>query len=186
MSSRAETAETIAAGTIAAGTIAAGTIAAGPVGAAAGVAAAISAVGVSHSYPGRRERVAALGPLDLEVTPGEFLVLVGASGCGKSTLLRLIAGFERPTDGTLTVSGAPPEPGVSAGVVFQQPRLYPWRSVGGNVDLALTYAGVPKADRRTAREGLLRRVGLTGTDDRKVWEISGGGGAPGGGARALR
>ena len=130
--------------------------------------------GVSHSYRGRQAPVQAVGPLDLEVAPGEFLVLVGASGCGKSTLLRLIAGFERPTEGTLTVSGALPVPGASAGVVFQQPRLFPWRSVGGNVDLALTYAGVGKADRRAAREGLLRRVGLAGTADRKVWEISGG------------
>ena len=139
-----------------------------------GVDGAISASGVSHSYRGRRAPVQALGPLDLEVAPGEFLVLVGASGCGKSTLLRLIAGFERPTEGTLTVSGAPPFPGVSAGVVFQQPRLFPWRSVGGNVELALTYAGVGRADRDAARDGLLARVGLAGTADRKVWEISGG------------
>ena len=134
----------------------------------------ISVAGVSHSYGGRRGPVQALGPLDLDVAPGEFLVLVGASGCGKSTLLRLIAGFERPTEGTLTVSGTVPVPGVGAGVVFQQPRLFPWRSVGGNVDLALTYAGVGKADRLAAREGLLRRVGLAGMADRKVWEISGG------------
>jgi taurine transport system ATP-binding protein len=134
----------------------------------------ISVAGVSHSFGGRRGPVQALGPLDLDVAPGEFLVLVGASGCGTSTLLRLIAGFERPTEGTLTVSGTVPVPGVGAGVVFQQPRLFPWRSVGGNVDLALTYAGVGKADRLAAREGLLRRVGLAGMADRKVWEISGG------------
>jgi taurine transport system ATP-binding protein len=135
---------------------------------------AVTVRGVSHSYPGRRGRVQALGPLDLDVAPGEFLVLAGASGCGKSTLLRLVAGFEQPSEGTVTVSGAPPVPGHSAGVVFQQPRLFPWRSVGGNVDLALAYAGVGKADRRAARDGLLGRVGLTGTADRKVWEISGG------------
>ncbi|MBO4240020.1 ABC transporter ATP-binding protein [Pseudonocardia alni] len=134
---------------------------------------AIAASGLGHSYPGRRERVQALGPLDLTVRPGEFLVLVGASGCGKSTLLRLVAGFERPTEGTLAVAGRTPEPGVSAGVVFQQPRLFPWRTVGGNVDLALRYAGVG-ADRTIARDGLLERVGLTGVADRRTWEISGG------------
>ena len=135
---------------------------------------AIAVDGVSHSYPGRRGPVQALGPLDLDVTPGEFLVLAGASGCGKSTLLRLIAGFEQPTEGRVTVSGRPPVPGQSAGVVFQQPRLFPWRTVGGNVDLALTYADVGKADRKAARDGLLGRVGLAGTADRKIWEISGG------------
>ena len=134
----------------------------------------IAVTAMRHSYPGRPERVQALGPIDLEVTPGEFVVLVGASGCGKSTLLRLMAGFEQPTEGHVLVSGEPPAPGVSAGVVFQQPRLFPWRTVGGNVDLALAYAGVGKADRATAREGLLRRVGLDGTASRRVWEISGG------------
>ncbi|TCK22054.1 ABC transporter ATP-binding protein [Pseudonocardia endophytica] len=135
---------------------------------------AIAVSGVTHSYPGRRERVQALGPIDLTVAPGEFLVLVGASGCGKSTLLRLVAGFESPTEGTVTVAGAAPVPGKSAGVVFQQPRLFPWRSVGGNIDLALKYADVDGADRDTARDGLLDRVGLGGTADRKIWEISGG------------
>nr|MDP9165768.1 ATP-binding cassette domain-containing protein [Actinomycetota bacterium] len=75
--------------------------------------------------------VTALGPVDLDVEPGAFLVLVGASGCGKSTLLRLIAGFEEPTSGRVQVSGDAPTPGVTAGVVFQQPRLFPWRTVGG-------------------------------------------------------
>jgi taurine transport system ATP-binding protein len=135
---------------------------------------AIAARGLGHSYPGRRERVQALGPLDLTVVPGEFLVLVGASGCGKSTLLRLVAGFERPTEGGLSVAGRDPEPGVGAGVVFQQPRLFPWRTVGGNIDLALRYAGVGPADRAVARDGLLERVGLSGVADRRVWEISGG------------
>jgi taurine transport system ATP-binding protein len=59
-------------------------------------------------------------------------------------------------------------------VVFQQPRLFPWRTVGGNVDLALKYAGVSKADRPTRRDELLERVGLEGTAGRRIWEISGG------------
>jgi taurine transport system ATP-binding protein len=118
--------------------------------------------------------VTALGPVDLDIDPGTFLVLVGASGCGKSTLLRLIAGFEEPSAGKVNVSGSAPTPGVSAGVVFQTPRLFPWRSVGGNVDLALKYAKVPRERRAERRDQLLHRVGLEGTADRKIWEISGG------------
>jgi len=126
--------------------------------------------GVEHRY----RNVTALGPVDLTVEPGAFLVLVGASGCGKSTLLRLIAGFEVPTDGRVEIGGSTPTPGSSSGVVFQQPRLFPWRTVGGNVDLALKYAKVPR-DKRTQRRGeLLDRVGLDGTADRRIWEISGG------------
>ncbi|MFC4604874.1 ABC transporter ATP-binding protein [Rhodococcus kronopolitis] len=125
---------------------------------------------VTHSYGA----VTAVGPLSLDVPAGEFLVLVGASGCGKSTLLRLIAGFERPTAGVISVAGRSPEPGVSAGVVFQQPRLFPWKTVGGNVDLALEYAGVPRSERAERREELLARVGLDAMSGRRTWEISGG------------
>ncbi|WP_050982818.1 ABC transporter ATP-binding protein [Mycolicibacterium phlei] len=125
---------------------------------------------VEHRYGD----VTALGPVDLEVEPGAFLVLVGASGCGKSTLLRLIAGFETPTSGEVKVAGQAPTPGVTAGVVFQQPRLFPWRTVGGNVELALKYAGVPRERRADRRDELLARVGLEGTAKRKIWEISGG------------
>lgn len=125
---------------------------------------------VRHSYAA----TPVLGPVDLSVAAGSFLVLVGASGCGKSTLLRLIAGFERPGQGEVLVSGRPPTPGVSAGVVFQQPRLFPWRSVGGNVELALMYAGVPAEQRAGRRDELLDRVGLNGIAHRKIWEISGG------------
>ncbi len=136
--------------------------------------AAVRISGVSHRYGHGHNEVAALGPVDLTVEPGSFLVLVGASGCGKSTLLRLLAGFESPSEGTVAVSGTPPTPGVTAGVVFQQPRLFPWRTVGGNVDLALKYAKVPRGRRTERRDQLLERVGLEGTADRKIWEISGG------------
>ena len=136
--------------------------------------AAIRISGVSHRYGRGRDEVTALGPVDLSIDPGSFLVLVGASGCGKSTLLRLLAGFESPSEGTVAVSGTPPTPGLTAGVVFQQPRLFPWRTVGGNVDLALKYAKVPRERRAERRHWLPSRVGLEGTAGRKIWEISGG------------
>lgn len=136
--------------------------------------AAISLQGVSRTYGSRNAPITAVGPIDLRVEPGEFLVLVGASGCGKSTLLRLIAGFEQPSTGDVRVDGRAPVPGTAAGVVFQQPRLFPWRTVGGNVDLALKYAGVPKSQRTHRRDELLHRVGLDDTAARRVWEISGG------------
>src|ERR1700754_3078666 len=120
-------------------------------------AGAIRISDVSHKYGRGRDEVTALGPVDLTVEPGSFLVLVGASGCGKSTLLRLLAGFESPSEGSVQVSGTAPTPGVTAGVVFQQPRLFPWRTVGGNVDLALKYAKVSRDHRTQRRAQLLER-----------------------------
>ena len=136
----------------------------------ADTAAAVRIDGVEHCYGPTQ----VLGPVDLSVEPGSFLVLVGASGCGKSTLLRLIADFESPTSGRVEVGGVPPVPGKTAGVVFQQPRLFPWRSVGGNVELALKYAGVQRELRAGRRDELLHRVGLEGLAHRRIWEISGG------------
>ncbi|BCJ61864.1 ABC transporter ATP-binding protein [Micromonospora endophytica] len=127
---------------------------------------AIAVTDVEHRYGD----TVALGPLNLAVPPGEFLVLVGASGCGKSTLLRLIAGFERPTTGTVLTGGVPPIPGRGAGLVFQQPRLFPWKTVGGNIELALRYAG----QSTDGVDALLQRVGLPDVAKRRTWQISGG------------
>ncbi|MET7401870.1 ABC transporter ATP-binding protein [Dactylosporangium sp. NPDC005572] len=131
---------------------------------------AIAVTGVEHRY----DTVTALGPIDLRVAAGSFLVLVGASGCGKSTLLRLVAGFERPSTGTVHVAGAAPEPGRGAGLVFQAPRLLPWKTVGGNVELGLRYAGVPREERLRKVPELLARVGLDDVAGRRTWQISGG------------
>ncbi|WP_328320972.1 ABC transporter ATP-binding protein [Streptomyces sp. NBC_00388] len=141
---------------------------------ATSVPAAVAVREVRHRYGRGADAVTALGPLTLDIPAGEFLVLVGPSGCGKSTLLRLIAGFERASSGTVAVHGGAPEPGRQAGVVFQQPRLFPWRTVGDNISLALRFAGVPRAERPARVEELLERVGLTGTSGRRTWQISGG------------
>jgi taurine transport system ATP-binding protein len=135
---------------------------------------AVELDGVEHSYGD----VTAVGPVSLTVPAGEFLVLVGASGCGKSTLLRLIAGFEEPTRGTVRTGGSAPVPGRGAGLVFQQPRLFPWKTVGGNVDLALRYAGPENRAGLENRAGrvteLLAGVGLHDVEHRRTWQISGG------------
>jgi taurine transport system ATP-binding protein len=130
--------------------------------------------GVEHAYRTKAGPVPALGPLDLRVEPGEFLVVVGPSGSGKSTLLRLLAGFEQPSTGDITLLGHPPVPGRDVGVVFQQPRLFPWRTVAGNIGAALQWAKVGKPDRPTRTAELLSSVGLGELGPRRVWEISGG------------
>jgi taurine transport system ATP-binding protein len=134
----------------------------------------LEVAGLTHRYGTGRAAVTAVQDVDLTSPAGEFIALVGPSGCGKSTLLRLIAGFEQPTRGTVLVDDVRPVPGRQAAVVFQSPRLFPWRTVGGNVEVALRYAGVPRALRRERAEHLLAQVGLTDVYGRRIWEISGG------------
>ena len=87
--------------------------------------------GVSRQFNLDKGRtVQALKGIDLAVAPGEFICLLGGSGCGKSTLLRLIAGLDQPTTGNLSLDGtAINRPRDEVGIVFQEPRLLPWRRV---------------------------------------------------------
>ena len=129
---------------------------------------------------GRRFRVggsplAALDGVDLTVAPGEFLTIVGASGCGKSTLLRLIAGLDRDHVGSIRLDGRPVEgPGLDRGLVFQEPRLFPWLTVAQNVAAALLNAPLsPEEKRRTVAEHV-ELVGLAGFEGAYPHQLSGG------------
>ncbi|MFJ2742151.1 ABC transporter ATP-binding protein [Streptomyces sp. NPDC087440] len=121
-----------------------------------------------------RSLTTAVEGVSLALAEGEFTVLVGPSGCGKTTLLRVVAGFERTSEGTALVRGSAPVPGGGTGIVFQQPRLFPWRTVGGNIAFALARHGVPREQRAARTAQLLERVGLAGKAGRRTWELSGG------------
>ncbi|ABE30805.1 ABC transporter family protein [Paraburkholderia xenovorans LB400] len=107
---------------------------------------------VSHRFALRGAALPVLQDVSFVVEPGEFVALLGPSGCGKSTLLRLVAGLDTPTQGGVQADGAAitgPDP--SRVVVFQDPTLYPWRTVRGNVGVG------PQAQRRGfARHGAAR------------------------------
>jgi len=116
--------------------------------------------------------VVALGGMDLEVSQGEFVVLVGASGCGKSTLLNLFAGFERPTRGTVSLHGQPIA-GVDprCGMVFQSYALFPWLTVRGNIGFGPRLRGRLDDERI---EALIETVGIAGFGDHYPAQLSGG------------
>jgi ABC-type nitrate/sulfonate/bicarbonate transport system ATPase subunit len=111
--------------------------------------------------------------LDAEVEDGELLCLLGPSGCGKTTLLHLIAGLEEPTGGGVYFDGERVEgPDYRRGVVFQDPHLYPWRTVRGNVKFGPDVRG-EKADEERVDE-LISMVGLGEFEDARPAELSGG------------
>jgi NitT/TauT family transport system ATP-binding protein len=130
--------------------------------------------GVSHAFDIRGEALPVLDRVSLSVEPGGFVALLGPSGCGKSTLLRLVAGLEPPGQGVIAVDGEAVEgPDPSRLLVFQDPTLYPWRTVRGNVSLGLEARKVGRA--RAARiDRALALVGLTGFADAYPHQLSGG------------
>jgi spermidine/putrescine transport system ATP-binding protein len=135
---------------------------------------ALAVGGVSKSFRG----LAAVRDVTLEVAPGELVTLLGPSGCGKTTLLRLVAGFERPDSGTLSISGrdvtaAPPHKR-PVNTVFQHYALFPHRDVAGNVAFGLELRGLPGAEIEAKVKQALALVRLEGFGARAVSELSGG------------
>lgn len=132
--------------------------AAGPVsvGSAGGIGAARVAIRIAEkTWPavGRREALAVLRDVALDVEAGSFVVLTGPSGCGKSTLLNIVAGLDRDYAGSIAFNPAEPR----LAFVFQTPRLLPWRTVEENIALAIA-----EGDPAIARvPEMLEAVGLT-------------------------
>jgi len=132
--------------------------------------------GVSKSYRIRGETVRALEDVTLRVAEGEFVCLLGPSGCGKSTLLNLVAGFETADRGAVLAHGRPVrEPGPDRMLLFQEPALFPWLDVLGNVRFGLGLSGDMDREARTsvARQHL-RLLGLEGFLHARVHQLSGG------------
>ena len=129
---------------------------------------------LSKTYEGVTP-VKALGDIELHVNAGEFVALLGPSGCGKSTLLNLIAGFESPSSGALTVGGEPVSaPGPSRGVVFQEAALFPWLNVWENVVFGPKIAGQSKSEYVARAEEMLEITGLSAFKKHLPVQLSGG------------
>lgn len=129
---------------------------------------------VCHQFEFHGRPLPVLDAIDLAAGPGEFIALLGPSGCGKSTLLRLIAGLEQPRSGSIAMDGQQiggPDP--SRILVFQDPTLYPWRTVRQNVALGLEARGLLRTQRGRVDE-VLRQVGLDGFDRAFPHQLSGG------------
>jgi NitT/TauT family transport system ATP-binding protein len=127
--------------------------------------------------PAGVDAASVLGGIDLELRRGEFFCLLGGSGCGKTTLLNILAGFEAPSAGEVTLDGAAiTGPGRERVVFFQNSdaALFPWLTAAENVGFGLRIKGVSRAASAPTVERLLRLVGLWEHRDKLPRQLSGG------------
>jgi NitT/TauT family transport system ATP-binding protein len=121
------------------------------------------------------ERLLALDHINLQVKAGEFLCIVGPSGCGKSTLLHLIAGLHQQTSGEVLIDGKRVQgPGTDRILIFQELGLFPWLTVGQNVEFGMKMKGLSKAEREEKTQYYLRLVHLSQFKDSYTHQLSGG------------
>src|ERR1043165_3705675 len=131
--------------------------------------------GVAKTYTTGSNSFMALRGIDLTIHEGEFLAIVGPSGCGKSTLLNLIAGFETPDEGQVLFEGKPVAgSGPDRLVLFQEHGLFPWLTVGQNVEFGLRVRGLSKPARRERAEHYLKMVHLQKFRRSYPFQLSGG------------
>jgi NitT/TauT family transport system ATP-binding protein len=117
----------------------------------------------------------AIEGVTFDIRPGEFVSLIGPSGCGKTTILDILAGLDAPSGGQALLDGRPiTAPGPDRAVLFQEPALFPWLSVLGNVELALRMVGVAAPDRGDRAIRWLETVGLARYADVQPHELSAG------------
>lgn len=138
-------------------------------------AAPVTLEGVSRQFANRgRPPQMVLRDVSLEIHAGEVVAFLGHSGCGKSTLLRLVAGLDNPTSGAVSVDGEPVS-GIEGrcALVFQEPRLLPWRNLLGNVAYGLP-RGVPRTAACAEASSWLQVVGLGDFADHRPSQVSGG------------
>ena len=147
-----------------------------PADASGGVAgASIRARGMTKVYGHGSGAVHALGPIDLDVAPGEFVSLIGPSGCGKSTTMLLVTGLEPVSEGTVEIDGRRLMAPISdIGIVFQDHLLLDFRTAMKNVLLQQEIRGLDRTALRARAAELFARLGLEGAEERYPWQLSGG------------
>ena len=130
---------------------------------------------VSRSYGAGKFAKEVVRDCSFTVEAGKLTVMIGPSGCGKSTLIRLIAGFEKPSAGSISIDGKPiPGPGKDRLVVFQETALFPWMSTYNNTLYGPRARGEDTLETRREAESLVERVGLTAFRDKYPTQLSGG------------
>ncbi len=130
---------------------------------------------VNKMFGARSAGLTVLHDINLEIADKEFVAIVGPSGCGKTTCLRIVAGFEQPTSGTVSVNARPVSgPGPDRAVVFQHFALFPWKTVRQNIDLGLRNKNLMKDQRDALIVDALHLMNLDSHADAFPHQLSGG------------
>jgi len=135
----------------------------------------VSINNLTKAYQTENETITAIEDISFQVKRGEFITMAGPSGCGKSTLLHIIAGLLEPTQGNATITHVNSEDKQLSelGLVFQQPILFPWRSIIDNILFPLELLGQKKGGRDRAM-ALIELAGIKGFEEKWPHELSGG------------
>lgn len=135
----------------------------------------IDVADVSIVFDAPKGQVIAADRVSFQIMRGEFVCLLGPSGCGKSTVLNTIAGFETPYSGSVSIGERPVTgPGPDRGMVFQQPHLFPWKSVRANIAHGPSMLGKTSREARAIADDLIAMIGLTKFSDAYPHTLSGG------------
>ena len=137
----------------------------------------LDGVGLTYGAADAARRVEALCDVAFTVGEGQFVSIIGPSGCGKSTLLKIVADLLPPTSGRVAVFGGDAHAARARrafGFVFQTPLLFPWRTALDNVALMLEVQGLGRRERRDRAREYLALVGLSGFEQHRPGELSGG------------
>ena len=130
---------------------------------------------VAKTYDTGSTTVEAISNASFSVAKGQFVAILGPSGCGKSTLLMMCAGLESITAGQITIAGEPMvRPRTSIGVMFQDSTLLPWKSVLENILFPIRILRRPRSQYLDRARALIESVGLSGFEDKRPHELSGG------------
>lgn len=130
---------------------------------------------VTKTYTARTGTVHALDDINITIDEGEFVCLLGPSGCGKSTLLNMLAGFDFPSYGRVTLDDAPISgPSIERAMMFQDAALFPWMNVQNNVEFGLKSLKMPREARSAVAHKFLKMVHLNDFAESQPHELSGG------------
>ncbi|MEP9379470.1 ABC transporter ATP-binding protein [Aquabacter sp. CN5-332] len=135
----------------------------------------IAVENVRKVYQTGKDEVEAVSNVSFTAEEGEFVAILGPSGCGKSTLLMMCAGLETITSGRIIMDGQPvTEPRAHVGIMFQDSTLLPWKTVMENILFPVKVQKRPMAEHKERARELIHMVGLSGFEEKKPHQLSGG------------